>query len=247
MIPEDFPEFFPGSNPHFQKRKFLEDADVIVCVSEYTKSRLVAHYPTLAYKATVVYNGVELPDVQACKDHRKNQFLFVGDRGSYKDFNIVLTAFALVLKGHSDANLLCVGGKAFSESEKKFLISLGIDERVSQATITEEELQASYSESLATIVSSRVEGFGLPVVEAMANNCLVIATDIPVFKEIASDAYLDFPPGDKTKLAERMFQIIEDPLVFGDLKLRGIEIARSLSWSRMFHEISDIYIELASQ
>jgi glycosyltransferase involved in cell wall biosynthesis len=244
MIPEDFPEFFEGRYPHFQKGKFLEDADVIICVSEYTKSRLAIHYPHLIGKAKVIYNGVNLPVKSAKSAQRKSQFLYVGDRGSYKDFPIAASAFSMILKKYPQTSLLCIGGKPFNREELTLLHKLGINENISQISVSEQELQQKYSESIATVISSRVEGFGLPVIEAMANNCLVIATDIPVFNEIAAGAYLKFQSGDVEALFGRMLEVVEGLEDFEGLRISGLENAKMYSWSRMYQELEEIYLEL---
>jgi len=244
MIPEDFPEFFEGRYPHFQKGKFLEDADVIICVSEYTKSRLATHYPHLLGKAKVVYNGVNLPVKTSKPAQRKSQFLYVGDRGSYKNFPLAASAFSMILKKYPQTSLLCIGGKPFSHEELTLLLKLGINENISQISVSEQELQQKYRESIATVISSRVEGFGLPVIEAMANNCVVIATDIPVFNEIAADAYLKFQSGNVEELFERMLEVVEGLEDFEGLRISGFENAKIYSWSRMYQELERIYLEL---
>ena len=245
MIPEDFPEFFEGRYPHFQKGKFLEDADVIICVSEYTKSRLAHHYPHLLGNAKVIYNGVNLPVYTPKPSQRKSQFLYVGDRGSYKDFPIAASAFSMILEKYPQTNLLCIGGKPFSHEELALLLNLGINENTSQISVSEQELQQKYTESIATVISSRVEGFGLPVIEAMANNCLVIASDIPVFKEIAADAYLKFQSGNVESLFGRMLEVIEGLEDFQAMRISGFENAKRYSWDRMYQEMEKIYLELA--
>ncbi len=111
MIPELFPEYFPTGNPHAQKMEHIFAADAIACVSDTTKADLLTLCPGLSVPVVVTPLGVSeefTPPLEGHTSH-DNYFLFVGPRGSYKNFSLVLEAFALISKS-TDANLLLFGG-----------------------------------------------------------------------------------------------------------------------------------------
>ena len=243
MIPEDHPEYFPSGNPHFHKKLFLENADKIVCVSYYTKSRLAFHYPHLENRAVVVYPGVKKSNTKF-SGIQQSYFLYVGDRGKYKDFHTLARAFSITNASNLGVSIFCVGGGEFSDKEMELFKSLRISSNIFRHDLSEEELACAYAQSLATVVTSSVEGFGLPVIEAMVHGSIVIASDIPVFKEIAGAAFVPFPQGDSKTLGTLMNDFCNNPDSYSKFRSKGREIAKLYTWEKMFEQLIEIYKEL---
>jgi len=244
MIPEDFPELFPNGNPHFQKEAFLRDADRIVCVSNYTMSRLNFYFPELIHKATVIYLGVRIPQNIEFPVARCPTILYVGSREGYKDFNTLLRALPSVLDSNPDIQLLAVSDKDFSESERSLIATLGLTGKVTRKELSDSELQLAYQTCCLTVVTSKVEGFGLPVIEAMVLGCPVVASDIPVFREISENSFLPFRPGDAQDLALKIKAVLADPTSYEDLREKGREIAKQYSWSNVLKSLHSLYREM---
>lgn len=163
-------------------RYLLKRASYVVTVSESTKKDLLAILPRANIK--VIYNGVspEFYDVKVklCK----KQLLYVGRYESYKNVELAIMA----LKGLPDYSLVCIG--AISEERKSELAS----DRVEFVGPIDDVLYRKFlSESHALVMPSRSEGFGLPIVEAMAAGLPVVCSDIPVFREIGGESlsYVD--------------------------------------------------------
>jgi glycosyltransferase involved in cell wall biosynthesis len=244
MIPEDFPEEFQGGNPHFQKEAYLKDADRIICVSNYTMSRLAHHYPELVHKARVIPCGVADPAPYQSFQERNSSILYVGNRGGYKDFTSILRALPEVIKYEPTIQLLAVGDQKFTESEKSLISELGLTDKVFQKELTNGELYAAYQSCLLTVVSSHVEGFGLPVIEAMSYGALVVATDIPVFREISGEAFVSFQPGNSNDLAKKLTKILKSPEDFEKLREIGIQVAKNYSWQSTLIRLYKLYEEI---
>lgn len=243
MIPEDYPQYFSDGNPHFYKIRFLRNADVIVCVSNFTRSRLIFHYPEFESKSVVVYPGTDSIPVSKKSQLSKN-ILYVGQRNSYKDFNCLVQAVGRLKKANIEFTLLCVGGGPFTSEEKHLLSALDIEGVVNQKALSSSELHNAYANCLATVVTSRVEGFGLPVIEAMAHGAVVIATDIPVFKEIAGGFFVSFPSGDSKTLSVHLIDLFTNHEIYAKFKDVGYEYVQRFNWTSMYEEYAKIYLNL---
>jgi len=98
--------------------------------------------------------------------------------------------------------------------------------------LTDEELARTYSEATALVAPSRYEGFGLPILEAMACGTPVIASDIPAFRESAGDAAEFVAPGDARQLASAINRALTDGSYADALRERGLRHARQFSWDQ---------------
>jgi glycosyltransferase involved in cell wall biosynthesis len=246
MIPEDFPQFFLSSNPHFQKEKFLRNADRIVCVSNYTMSRLAQHYPDLVHKAIMIYPGVTVPASKNLAQVRDSTILFVGARGGYKDFVTLLKSLPTLFESEPSLQVLVAGNEQFSSSESALILELGLVGRVTQKDLSDQDLEKAYETCLALVITSHAEGFGLPVIEAMAHGALVIATDIPVFREIADDAFLAFSPGNFTELTFWIQSVLANPAAFDSKREKGRLIASQYTWKKTLSGLLNLYKEIGN-
>lgn len=247
MIPEDFPQYFTTYNPHYQKIDFLKNADCIICVSKYTLERLRFHHPDLVHKARVVYPGVAFKSSMTLPSVRSNTLLYVGSRGAYKDFITLLEALPTVMSLNPELNVLAVGGNAFDTKERELIHRLGLENRIFQKNLTDEELEHQYKTCLATVITSHEEGFGLPLIESMAYGSLVVASDIAVFRETSAGGYVAFPAGDSVELARILNQVIQSPKEFELYRVKGFQIAMNYTWSNTYSSLVKIYQDLLGE
>jgi glycosyltransferase involved in cell wall biosynthesis len=111
---------------------------------------------------------------------------------------------------------------------------LGIgDDVIFTGYVTEEELLYLYNSASAVVYPSLYEGFGLPVVEAMACGAPLIISDIPSLKEVAEDAALSFQPDDHEALASLLERVLWSESLRDDLRQRGLRRAADYSWERV--------------
>ena len=215
----------------------------IITVSNFSRDRLRFHLGISEEEIHVIHNGVGTPfepqsqlAIDLVKDKyglKKPYFLFVGTNEPRKNLAGVVQAWeSLNLKTHS---LFVAGaeGKVFSNER-------GRESRPLQIYVSDEELPALYSGATAVIVPSFYEGFGLTVLEAMACGTPVIASDIPVFRELFDEAALFVNPLEPKEIANAMLKIIEDKSLAMRLHEKGLVHAAKFSWDESACKTQDV-------
>ena len=170
--------------------------------------------------------------------------LFVGTLEPRKNVPLLLEAFALLRK-HVDAQLLLVGARGW------------LDEPIFQAharsgvgdaarflgTLGEADLAVLYSHAGVFVLPSVYEGFGLPVLEAMACGAPVVCSNAGPLPEVAGDAAVLLPPEDPALWATAIHEVLIDPARAANLRQRGFARAREFSWARAAHATREVYRE----
>jgi glycosyltransferase involved in cell wall biosynthesis len=205
-------EYFPAlflKNRDFtlgKKRKAINHAAHLIAISENTKKDLLKFYDVPQDKITVVHHGMEptyttqqVAGLPAC------YFLFVGERGMYKNFEVV--ARALGALQNSSVELICTG-KPFAAAEMKLLNECGLAARATAMQVTDAQLNFLYEKSAALVYPSLYEGFGYPLLEAMRANCPVISADSSCLPEVGGNAALYFNPNNAEELKNKMLQVL---------------------------------------
>lgn len=232
MIPEMYPESFPGRDPHVGKRQFVEACDVVVCVSESTRRDLVSIYGDPGVPMPVTYHGVDpafSAHLAAPAEAPARYVLFVGRRDGYKEFATLAEAFA----GLPDDGivLVAVGGGDFTEAESGRLAGLGIASRTRHVDADDSKLPAWYAGALAFVFPSRYEGFGLPTLEAMASGTATVLADSSSHPEVGGDVARYFPPGDAQSLRHVLAEILGDERLRATLSRQGVARAAEFTWA----------------
>lgn len=239
MIPEHFPELHPYGNPHRAKDAYVAACDAVLCISQSTKDDVLRHYGSLDKPVVVTPLGVSsryfdaraaTPDVP--------YVLFVGQRSGYKNFDVLLRAFADVA---GQVQLLCVGGPPFSDEETLRIAALGLDGRVSRRPVGDAELPDVYASAVALVFPSRYEGFGLPTVEAFAAGCPVVLAETPCSVEVGGDAARFFAPDAEDELAAILDELVRDAGAREKWREAGRRRARDFSWRRTAELTAGVY------
>jgi glycosyltransferase involved in cell wall biosynthesis len=242
MIPEDFPNLFL-ENPHLEKELFCRSADLIICVSNYTKERLLHHYKNLTAEIIVIHHGVDV-NYLIDENERSDQLLYVGERNGYKDFTTLLKAMEIVSQEYPKLVLRVASVKKPSKQEIDLIRSIGLSKNVIFQNVTDFELSKLYRQSLAYISTSKVEGFGLPALEAMSHRCPVILSNIEVYQELFKNGALFYDVGDHHHLSKVILEFLKDGEAREGAACNGFAIAKSMSWQNCIVETHKAYINL---
>lgn len=184
MTPEKFPELAPlGRGGHrVRKRAWLEASAAVVCVSASSAADLIERVPALAGRIRVIHHGTpfqRLPP-RPCPGTPQRPFLLhVGRRGGYKNTDLLAQVLAA-----QPQDLVLAGGGPLDRREKRQLRQLGLEGRVHALSPDDAQLSWLYRHCRALLVPSLSEGFSLPLIEALACDAPVLASDLPVHREI---------------------------------------------------------------
>lgn len=176
--------------------------------------------------------------------------LCVTSGGLHKNVTALLDALAVLLHARPDVTLDLVGiipavsgpDTFGTDAIRRRTERLGISQAVRiRGYVPDQVLQSLYTHCTLVVVPSLYEGFGLPVLEAMARGRAVAAADIPVLREVADDAALFFDPKRPESMAEAMQRIIDDTAIRQTLGQQGRERSRLFSWERTGRGLLEVY------
>jgi len=208
MTHERLPQYFWVKDPLTSYKRISADrADKIIAISETTKRDLLTYLPVDERKVEVIYHGIDLEKplfFEEIKNLPKHYLLFIGDRGGYKNFYLLLDAFSEISKKNPDIELVLSGGGKLEGADVEMINRLKLNDKVKHYNVSDGQLNFLYKNALLFIYPSLYEGFGLPILEAFKANCPVLLSKTDCFEEIANDAAAFFSPFD---LEDLIFQI----------------------------------------
>ncbi len=163
-------------------------------------------------------------------------FLYVGNAYPHKNLDTLLRAFKTI----GDACLVLVGKDDFFYKRlRESTLAKQLSDRIMFKTnVSDSELRALYQNAQAFVFPSLMEGFGLPALEALANNCPVIVSDIPVFHEILKNSATYFDPHDENALVACLKH---PPVRTKEFQQKSMMIVKKFSWQKMAKETVTIY------
>ena len=207
----------------------------LIAVSEATREDLVRVYHLHPERIRVVLHGVE-PEFFSLDRARTEAFvLCVSTLHPHKNLARLIRAYA---RRKRDWRLVIAGMRGFSTDVLVALIAeLGLGDSV-QLTgwIPREELLQLYARAQAFVYPSTFEGFGMPVLEAMAAGIPVACSEIPPLREVAGEAVLFFDPLSEDAIAGALERITAGKTLRAKLEKAGPERARSFTWERAARE-----------
>lgn len=190
-------------------------SDKILTVSKFSKSEINKYFGKhIADKVSVIYNGCEIKDegIQP-KEIGFKYFLFVGSIKPHKNLKNALLGFKQL--NNKNYKFIIVGKKeGFITGDQNIFdlvnqINAETENVLFTGNIKDQELYAWYKGASALVMPSYYEGFGLPIIEAMHFNIPIIASDIPVLKEIGKEYISYFNPYDPDSIKNAMARIIQ--------------------------------------
>jgi len=233
-------------------RKTIRRAAAIITVSEFCKSRITEILRISPEKIHVIYHGIDIRFKPLTGDEithvlqkyriRRPYILYTGRFDPLKNPILLLEAFKKVITSH-DLTLVMAGPfNWFFYIVMEQARQLGIIDRVVFTDfVTDDELVALYSGASAFCFPSLYEGFGMPVLEAMACGSPVICSDVCSLPEIAGDAALYVNPSSSNRLAEAILNVLLDKGLREQLIQKGFERVKAFTWRKAAGQTLDIY------
>ncbi len=251
------------STPEFQ-RKFsallleaVRRAARIITPSSYTAAKLVEHARVPRERIRVIPEGVDFPVRTLTQEERarereqligagKEMVLCVGVLQTRKNTINALRALELLPERYK---MVLAGGDGYgSEAIHAYLRQPGLSSRVRVlGHVPDAQLATLYQAASVLLFPSLEEGFGLPILEAMAAGSPVVAARTSSLPEVGGDAALYADPNDPAGLAERVAQACEDRPLRQGLISQGIARAREFSWQRTAVQTLHVYDEVVGE
>lgn len=223
----------------------------VITVSNATKQEIIKHLGVSEEKVAVTYEGVDIKGkghATKNKESAKNifsqkYFLYVGNAYPHKNLERLIDVFALLVKEFPEVKLVFVGKEDyFYQRLKQKVAELNLEKQIIFAGFVSEGLLYDYYQhAVATILPSLMEGFGLTGLEAMQEECLILASNIPSLKEVYSDSAVYFDPLAVESMHATIREVLQNKKKFDGFIEKGKERLLTFSWEKMAKETIKIY------
>lgn len=262
------PLLFPVLAQHHNIKSMFEQAligdkwgriDHVVTISECSKRDIVTHLKVPEHRLTVVYPGVDLNRFQPAErpprisnvelpTHSVRPYvLTVGGADPTKNLEVLIDAFARLPGPLRDAyDLMLVGDLRGRQHLREQVRYAGLEKQTHFAGIvTDERLIELYQQATLFVFPTLYEGFGLPVLEAMACGTPVLCSNVASLPEVAGDAAILFDPLDRIGLSAIIRQVLSDDDLRRQLTARGRQQASKFSWDDTARRMVSVYEHVA--
>ncbi|MBN1939306.1 MAG: glycosyltransferase family 4 protein [Candidatus Aminicenantes bacterium] len=232
----------------------LRTADGIVTISEYSAGEIKKRFRLDPAKVKVTHLGTSIPssagpsvaEIEAVRrklDLPGGFLLFVGALEPRKNIPVLIESLAIIRAGRGPIPLVLAGrsggdGETVARTVERFGLQADVRR---PGYLSDLEIRALYRSASALVFPSLAEGFGLPLLEAMASGLPAAVSAAAALPEIGGDAALYFEPGDPEDIARTIRRLLDDETLQADLRRKGRERAARFTWGRTAHEMLDFY------
>jgi alpha-1,3-rhamnosyl/mannosyltransferase len=216
----------------------------LMTVSEFTRQDLRARAGFDVKDVIVVHHGVSdvflaAPDGEDTA--RANYLLYVGGAGPNKNLERLIAAVRVLRKSHP-IELVIAGDRSWDHEELRSALGAATPQWIRlSGYLTDEELAGFYRCAAVCVFPSLHEGFGLPVLEAMACGTPLACSRIPVLEEVAQDAAAYFDPLSVESIVAAIRSLLEDRRLCSNLVARGRARARQFTWAKTAQKTIEVY------
>lgn len=253
-----FPEMFKASDL-YQLRSWTgysaQKAKRVITISEASKNDIIKEYNLPGDRVVVTYPGIKMQNAKVksqksdLKRHgiKDEYILFVGTLQPRKNLIRLIEAHSILVSQYPNISLVIVGKKGWLYEDiltapKKF----GIESTVKFLDfVPDENLSVLYQNARFFILPSLYEGFGLPILEAMANGCPVITSNVSSLPEAGGNAALYVDPNDVNDIADKMKKLLHDENLRQELIKKGFEHVKKFSWEKTARDTLKVLEEVA--
>ena len=248
-----YPEYFTKTKLNYLKvmvPRSAETARLVLVPSDYTRRTVIERLSIDPSIVIVVPHGISpregkgpAQDIQERYGINGPFFIYPAITYPHKNHLVLINAVAKVLKTRPDAMLVLTGAKGSMEVRIRSAVeALGIRDQVKRlGYIPSADLDALYHEAVAMTFPSRFEGFGAPVLEAMARGCPVIAADATALPEVVGEHGCLVSPDNSDQWAHAMTEMLEDAELRKQYGKSGLERAREFWWTRSADILEEAY------
>ncbi|BAY93870.1 MULTISPECIES: glycosyltransferase family 4 protein [unclassified Tolypothrix] len=236
LIPLRFPRSFSPLIPYhrYYTPQVLNQAQHIICNSQATAKDIIDFYQIPSSKITPILLAYDRTHFRPLNLPTSNYFLYIGRQDTYKNVHRLISAFA-ALPNSKDYELWLVGpsDRRYTPTLQAQVAELGITNQVKFLDyVAYSELPTIINGAIALVFPSLWEGFGLPVLEAMACGTPVITSNISSLPEVAGDAAILINPYNTEEITAAMQAVANDSSLRSHLSTQGITRANQFSWEK---------------
>jgi len=259
MIHVRFPEFFSVAQRGYAYamiRHAVAHSRIVIAISEFTKNDILRSFKVKEEKIRAIPLGVgtefrpgrenALLDQFRQKFHLQNEYiLYVGNTKPHKGIGTLLEAYKGI-RSSNELDLVFVGGSVMQDP----ILSQQIDQLGGAAgirdlgRISSDDLISAYNGARCLVMPSLYEGFGLPVLEAMACGTPVVSSDAGSLPEVVGNGGLMFKAGKSHELMGVLQDLLRDPRLKNELIQKGLERAQRYTWRNTAQRTLDVYEEI---
>jgi len=230
-------------------RRIRQRADVIITDSEFSKKEMVELYGIKPERIKVIYLGYDKEKFKKIDNQNESildkykitqpYLLYVGRIEKKKNIANMIHAFALSKDGYPDLKLVLAGGSGFDfEVIKQIITDLKLENEILiPGYIDEIDLPQVIASAEVFLFPTLYEGFGLPILQAMACETPVVTSDIDPHKEVAEGAALLADPKNAQAIASQINSILENDSLRQELTRKGLARIKDFSWVKTAESI----------
>jgi glycosyltransferase involved in cell wall biosynthesis len=243
------PEWVPGGRARGVRAlngATVRAASQVIAISHATAADVHELMGRQLADIDVIHQGVRQVDAldRSTGPAARPFVLSIGNRMPHKNFDRLLEAWALIPA--AERPKLVITGSHGDDPLRPIVRRLGLEGDVQlRGWVTEDELAALYNSASAYVFPTLFEGFGLPVLEAMAHGCPVVGSDIPVLHEVGGDDMAYFDPTDTTSIATAVRKVVNDVDAQAAMAAAGRKRAAAFTWQRTADATAEVYRRLA--
>lgn len=255
MIHELYPEMFDNNDKTtINKRRSVERADKIICVSETTKQDLMRLFKVPESKISVIYHG--FTQLNGSSEQYSNfisipnvpYLLYIGKREGYKNFAKYVKSISTSNCLRKDFKLFFFGGGFFTKTEIDIFSELGFSEKDYLYFEGNDYLLKNLLKNAAAFIyPSLYEGFGLPLLEAMQCGCPIVASNSGSIPEIAKEAAEYFDPSSIDDIATSIQNVVYSNARINNLKYNSRIQIDNYSWIKAASLTNELYKNILSK
>ena len=231
-----------------QARLAAQKSDLIIAVSEFTGDQVQQHLQVEASRIRVIPHGVHLPQNPPPLDQREKIILCVGALQLRKNVVRLVEAFERLPLKVSEGWRLVLAGSTAGFGAAEILTRIERSRRINQIQlkgyVTSAELKDLYRRALIFAFPSLDEGFGIPVLEAMANGIPVLTSNRSALPQVSGDAAILVDPYETDAISAALATLIEDEQVRASLRIKGLDRAKLYPWQQSLEQTFAVYQEL---